>query len=430
MRVLVIGGTGLIGSAVMARAAAAGHEAVGLARGRERSEVAGGRLSWREADIAQLAAPVDWLPFLDGIDAVVNCAGILQDAPGESLRHVHATAVAALVRACEQRDLRRLIHFSAIGVETEGRSEFSETKLSGDRAIASSRLDWVILRPSVVLGRAAYGGSALFRGLAALPVLPLMPDTGELQVVQLDDVADTVLFFLEPAAPSRLTLDLAGPERLTIAEIVRAYRRWLGWGDVATVRVARPLAALAYLAGDVAGWLGWRPPVRSNARRELVRGATGDPRPWTELTGIAPQPLASALAATPVSVQERWFASLYLLKPLVLAVLSLFWITTGVLSIGVGYEIGVAMMREGGAGALSGPSVIAGGLADLAVGIAIAVRRTAAPALVAGLAISLFYAAAGTLLLPRLWIDPLGPMVKIWPIVVLMLVALSLLRDR
>ena len=65
-------------------------------------------------------------------------------------------------------------------------------------------LDWVILRPSVVVGRQAYGGSALFRGLAALPILPRLAGTGPLQIVQLDDLVRTVLFFLQPDAPSRL----------------------------------------------------------------------------------------------------------------------------------------------------------------------------------------------------------------------------------
>jgi|UPI0006921241 hypothetical protein len=36
--------------------------------------------------------------------------------------------------------------------------------------------NWIILRPSVVIRRVAYGASAMLRGLAALPILPLMPD--------------------------------------------------------------------------------------------------------------------------------------------------------------------------------------------------------------------------------------------------------------
>jgi hypothetical protein len=50
--------------------------------------------------------------------------------------------------------------------------------------------------------------------------------------------------------------------------------------------------------------------------------------------------------------------------------------------------------------------------------------------LYAGLALSGFYMIAGTVLLPRLWIEPLGPLLKVWPIIVLMLVALAILEDR
>jgi hypothetical protein len=50
--------------------------------------------------------------------------------------------------------------------------------------------------------------------------------------------------------------------------------------------------------------------------------------------------------------------------------------------------------------------------------------------LFAALTISIVYAIIGTILVPRLWIDPLGPMLKIWPIVVLHLVGLGILEDR
>jgi uncharacterized protein YbjT (DUF2867 family) len=429
MRVLIIGGTGLIGSAIVAQARSAGYEVIVLSRRVPAAFVSNG-LSWLKADIAGLTSPQQWLEHLRGIDAVVNCAGILQDAPGENARRVHSEAVKALVRACQTRGVRRFIHFSAVGVDREAESAFSRTKKEGESWVASSDLDWVILRPSVVLGRAAYGGSAAFRGLAALPVVPVLPQTGLLQVVQLDDVLATVMFFLRTDAPSRVTLELVGPERLSLSAVVAHYRQWLGWRPARLVALSPWAAAVLYRLGDVAGWLGWRPPLRSNARLELRRGAIGDQGPWTELTGIRPRPLARSLAAAPASVQERWFALLYFLKPIIIALIALFWTITGLLSLGPGYASGVDLMQEGGAGRLSGPSVIAGGLADLAIGIAIFFRRAARYALWAGIALAVFYALMGTLLLPRLWIEPLGPLLKIWPVVLLMVVALAVLRDR
>jgi hypothetical protein len=223
---------------------------------------------------------------------------------------------------------------------------------------------------------------------------------------------------------------VVGPERLSFNAVVALYRRWYGWKPARAVELPAPVFNLLYRLGDLASWFGWRPAARSNARREIVRGAVGDPDPWRQATGIVPTRLGDALAARPPSVQDRWFAGMFLLKPVVFVVFALFWILTGLISIGPGYAIGVEYMRAGGAGAWAGPSVIAGGIADLLIGVGIAFRRTARAALYAALAVSAFYAAAGTLTLPVLWIEPLGPLLKIGPIVALNLVALAILSDR
>jgi uncharacterized protein YbjT (DUF2867 family) len=383
-----------------------------------------------QIDLAR-ASEADWLPHLAGVDAVVNCAGLLQDGLGDSTHGVHAAGAAALFRACERAGVRRVVHLSAVGVDRAAPSAFSRTKLMGDQALMEGDLDWVILRPSVVIGRAAYGGSALMRGLAAAPLVPSMPDTGPLQIVYLDDLVDAVVFFLKPYAPVRRAFDVVGPRTWTFDETVALLRRWLRWPPARTLRMPAALAALVYKLGDAVAWLGWRPPVRTTARREILRGATGDPGPLARTTGIEPRDPATMLMAEPSSVQERWFARLYLLKPLVFLILSLFWIVTGVMALGPGWHQGVGLMLEGGVKhELAEATVVAGAAADICIGIGIAFRRTTKPALYAALAISLVYAVIGTVLVPRLWIDPIGPLLKIWPIMVLILVAIAIVEDR
>jgi uncharacterized protein YbjT (DUF2867 family) len=381
-------------------------------------------------DIASVRKAEDWLPVLKDIDAVVNCAGVLQDGRSEDTEGVHANGIGALFDACEKSGVRRVIHFSAIGVDRAQPSRFSSTKYKGDRRLMVTKLDWVILRPSVVLGRPAFGASALIRSLASLPWLPLMPDTQPLQVVQLDDVVDTVSFFLREDAPSCLAIELAGPERLQMGEIIARYRNWYDWRPARSFVIPHSLSKFTYWLGDVAGTLGWRPPVRTNAAREIARGAVGDPQGWISITGIRPRSLADALAAEPATIQEKWFARLYLLKAIIFVVLAVFWVATGVISLSVGYPSGLELMRSTGAGLLSGPSVVAGALADIAVGLCIAWRSLTRLGLYGALALSLFYAVAGTILRPDLWIEPLGPLLKIIPIFVLHLVALAIMDER
>lgn len=429
MRVLLLGATGLVGAAVLARLTqTAGHEVTAVAR---RRGAALRHVRWLELDIASATSPDDWLEALSGIEAVVNCAGALSDGGRDRLRGVHVDGVAALARACERAGVRRFVHVSAVGADRDPITPFSATKQAGEQALAATNLDWVALRPAVVVGRAAFGGSALIRGLAGLPVPVALDGAGPLQLVDLEDLAATIEWCLAPGAPVRVAFDVAAPERLELRDVVLAYRRWLGFGEGRTFRVPRALSALLARLGDAARALGWRPPVTSVARAELERGAVGDPRTWLELTGITPRPLSARLAAEPASTQERWFARLYFAKPLILAVLVAFWVLTGLISVGPGWERGLGYLHAGGvAPPLAALGVVAGALADLAIGIGIAWRRTSRAALYAALAISVFYMVAGTLVLPSLWADPVGPMLKIWPIMALNVVALAILPER
>ena len=256
MRLLLTGATGLIGSAVRVALQDEGHTVIGITH-----KSCSQWHVWITLDIARATDPKDWLPHLVGVDAVVNCAGVLQDSPRDSTMGVHHIGATALFLACEKAGVRRVVHVSAIGVDRAS-TQFSRTKLAGDRALMALDLDWVILRPSVVIGRRAYGGSALIRALAALPILPRVPDAGLLQVVQLDDLVRTILFFVAPNSPKRLVLEIAGPERLALTEVVRALSAmvWMGRTSPAErTNVAfqrnlpgRRLCGIAWLASTLA----------------------------------------------------------------------------------------------------------------------------------------------------------------------------------
>ena len=120
----------------------------------------------------------------------------------------------------------------------------------------------------------------------------------------------------------------------------------------------------------------------------------------------------------------------YFIKPVIFTVLPFFWIMTGLVSLTTGFRNGVELMISTGAGALSGPAVIAGALADIAVGTLMVWRPTSRLGLQGAIALSAFYLIAGSVLRPDLWNEPLGPLLKILPILVLHFVAMAILDER
>ena len=96
MRILILGAYGLIGQSVADRLAAAGHEIVGMGRSVEAARLRRPNMTWIAADIAKLVKPESWQPYLARIDAVVNCAGALQDGARDNVRALQVTAMLAL----------------------------------------------------------------------------------------------------------------------------------------------------------------------------------------------------------------------------------------------------------------------------------------------------------------------------------------------
>lgn len=428
MRILVTGGYGFIGSAVTARLVAAQHEVVGLGRNPARAAARLPAVRWISLDIAKAKRTEDWLPHIAGMDAVVSCAGVLQDGAGDDVRAVHVDGTLALFEACKRAGVRRVVHISAIGVETD--TPFAKTKREADEALMKSGLDWIVLRPSIVVGRNVYGGTALIRALASLPLLPLGPRDPILQPVQVGELAEAVAYFLRPEAPVRNLLEVAGPERIALSEMIAQYRRWLGYRPAKVIRVPASLETLPFSLGDFAGLLGWRPPLRTTALRQLQRDVVGDHKGWTSVTGIQATALAEALARDPASVQERWFAKLFLMKPLLIGGLVLFWVVTGLVTLGPARDAGILLLLQAGLGTYAVPAGIGGAMLDVIIGIGIAIRKTVRHALYAAITVSLGYLLLGGVLLPALWADPLGPLVKIVPVLLASFATLAILDDR
>jgi uncharacterized protein YbjT (DUF2867 family) len=435
-KILVLGASGLIGRFVTDDLRIRGFDVIGVAR----KFAAGQRTNAADLELPILPmAPAALARLLRdySIDAVVNCLGVLQDGAGSDTRAVHCDFVARLVQAMVEcgRPLR-LIQISIPGSANADRTAFSTTKREAERLIAGSGIAHAILRPGFVVAPAAYGGSALVRALAALPVdLPADEMATPFQPVAVEDVAASVAWLvsrdISDNAVKAVAWDLMQVQKISLACVIDQFR--FAFGTAAMPRATLPsfMIDLGARLGDVVNRLGWMPPLRTTAIAELRRGVTGDPHPWIEATGIVPKTIAQVIGRRPATIQDKWFARLFLVKALVIASLVAFWVASGSIALLVSYHAAAAILSSHGfPSPLVAPITIGTSLMDISIGLLIALRRTSAVGLIAGIVASVGYMAGAAILAPDLWIEPLGALVKTGPAIVLMLVGLLILDNR
>jgi uncharacterized protein YbjT (DUF2867 family) len=433
--ILVLGASGLIGHFLTEDLRKRGFGVVAVARKFTASQ-ASDALDLEMPLLTMDSAALARLIGEHAIDVVVNCLGVLQDGPGSAARAVHRDFVERLLQAIKTGGRAiRLIHFSIPGSAKDDHTAFSATKREAEGMIAASGVRYAILRPGFVIASAAFGGSAMVRAFAAMPLaLPAAESEKPFQPVAVEDIAATVAWLavrdLNDATTNAVTWDLMQKQPVTLGEVIASFCRAFGTSDWPRIHLPAFLLEFGVKLADLASWLGWQSPMRSTAMIELRRGVQGDPSAWIGTTGIVPADLDSAghRAAT---IQDKWFARLYLIKALILASLVVFWSVSGFIALFVSYDAAAGILSSHHfPPSLVGPITVLTSLMDISVGVLIAFRRTCAIGLTCGILASLAYMAGAAILTPDLWIEPLGALVKTGPAIVLMLVALAILDNR
>jgi uncharacterized protein YbjT (DUF2867 family) len=412
VRVLVAGAYGFIGRHVVAALRARGHTVVAAVRASRRGTRLPG-IETIDCDFVRDVDPAVWRARLGGVDAVVNCAGILRERRAGDFERVHDGVPVALGRAALACRVARFVQVSVLGDPADG--AFVASKHGGDARLLALDLSVTVLRPSLVYSLAgSYGGSSLLRALAAVPwVLPLPGDGRQpVQPIHVEDLAAIVVAALERPQPARGTFEIGGPSPMTLREFLQGLRAWLGVAPGLALPVPERLMDLGAALGE---WFGsgplgrtmWRMTRRGNA---LSPHAMQDQR---QTFGIAGRSLQDAIAVTPCHTQDRWHARLYPLAAVLRAALAAVCLVSAV----AGFSLSPDALR-----ALAAPLGLPDGLvsalgyggsgADLLLGAALLVPRTARPAAWALLVLTAGYTVALGVLLPSLWLDPFGGLVK------------------
>ncbi|KFI07957.1 complex I NDUFA9 subunit family protein [Massilia sp. BSC265] len=230
--VLVIGGTGFIGSHLLARLAA---EGVGTTVPTRRYETAKQltTLPYLDLEVANIHDDAALRRLLRGRDAVINLVGVLHgghgDPYGPVFRHLHVELPRRIVRTCAELGVPRYLHMSALGASHSGASMYQRSKADGELAARSEpQVAATIFRPSIVFGPGDHFLTVFASLQRHLPVMPLACAQWRLQPVYVKDVAAACALALREPRTRGADIELGGPRVYTLAELVHLAGRYAG----------------------------------------------------------------------------------------------------------------------------------------------------------------------------------------------------------
>jgi uncharacterized protein YbjT (DUF2867 family) len=237
LSIVVLGGTGFLGTRLVARLIKDGHRVTVLSRDREQHKhllVLPG-LTLENCDVYQEAQLSE---RFRGKDIVINLIGILNERGfgGLGFRRAHTELTKGVLQAARSAGVTRLLQVSALKAAVDAPSYYLRTKGEAERLIReeASALDWTILQPSVMFGPRDSFLNRFAGLLAAIPLaFPLARPNARFQPVLVDDVIEAMLRCLHGNSSVRQTYQLGGPQVYSLRDIVglvaklTGRRRWI-----------------------------------------------------------------------------------------------------------------------------------------------------------------------------------------------------------
>ncbi len=227
--VCVLGGSGFVGSAIVAKLHAAGYAVKVLTR---RKDKARHLLLLPSVQVVECNVfdPQSLATALKGADVVINLVGILHQSRRLSFDLVHHQLPSQLVKICSNLGIARLLHMSSLRADEHAPSQYLRSKAAGEAALNAARaqMNITIFKPSIIFG-AGDSFINLFAGLIKfLPLVLLVKPKAKFQPVWVEDVASCFVQSISNRKTYGHSYELAGPQVYTFRELVQLVASTLG----------------------------------------------------------------------------------------------------------------------------------------------------------------------------------------------------------
>lgn len=303
MRVLVTGGTGVVGKPAVDALLADGHTVRLFSRHARRDATL-----WNEGVEAwdgNIGSDADVRGALDGCDAALHIAGIVDEVPPHAtFQRINVEGTRRLVQEAARAGVKRFVYVSSLGAD-RGDSDYHRSKLAGEQEVAAFPGNWLVCRPGNVYGPGDQVISLLLKSVRMLPAIPVIGwGNHPFQPVAAADLGQALARAVERQEPARQVLELAGEHVVTVNDVLDELERIT---DRSPIRLPVP-EWMASAGADAADALGVHLPVNKEQITMLLEGNViepGKPNALTTVFGVRPRSLAQGLAELADSLPEK-----------------------------------------------------------------------------------------------------------------------------
>lgn len=183
----ITGATGFVGSHLLNLAVRAGFPVRALTRQTQDDRP---NVTWVRG---ALDNPASLSVLCTGADVVIHIAGVVNAPTREGFEAGNVAGTLAVVEAAKKAGCKRFIHVSSLAATLPKLSIYGDTKARAEKIVASSGLDWTIIRPPAIYGPGDGEMLELFK-MAKTGFITLPPDAdGRLSAIHVDDLSRALM---------------------------------------------------------------------------------------------------------------------------------------------------------------------------------------------------------------------------------------------
>lgn len=282
-RILVTGAAGFVGSHLVPMLIKNGFSTTALVRNKTEKEKINPKIA--KIIVADLARKGNWQNELEDFDYIIHLASQISSKNPKDFIKNNVTATQNLIKAVKKGITKRIILFSSASVTSIRQDMYSKTKNDQEKIIVNSKIDYIIIRPSMIYGPGDQKNIGwLIKTIKILPVIPL-PGGGSFgrQPVNVKDICMAVIKLLRLKNHKKI-YEIHGMEYITMKQMVETILKVF---KMKKLVIPIPILFLK-LSIIVSEKIFSNPKFTSDQIDSLISGEKFNGESWTKTFGIIP----------------------------------------------------------------------------------------------------------------------------------------------